>query len=70
MLNVDLGNRFFVFGFVFELVFCFVFELMVLVEGVDFTFADGLDFRGYGLDEGEVEELGHDFSFVFPWLSL
>jgi hypothetical protein len=41
-----------------------------LKEGADLAFADGLDFGGDGFDEGEVEELGHDFSFVFPRLSF
>ena len=61
-MNVNLGNRFLIFGLVFKKV--------ILEEGVDFAFADGLDFGGNGLDEGEVEELGHDFSFVFPGLSF
>ncbi len=41
-----------------------------MVEGGDLAFADGFDFGGDRFDEREVKEMGHDFSFVFPGLSL
>lgn len=41
-----------------------------MVEGGDLAFADGFDFEGDRFNEREVKEMGHDFSFVFPGLSL
>jgi hypothetical protein len=49
---------------------CLIWEFVVLIEGGDLAFADGFDFGGDRFDEREVKEMGHDFSFMFPGLSL